>query len=81
MAKMEAFTFMAALLSVGLSAILYLSCVALLRRQRVAVGVGASSAVAEPRYSFWDPGRFAIMVAVSGLVFLTFSIVARWIIT
>lgn len=84
MAKMETLMFMAALICLGLSGLLYLWQVAVLRRRVQAVTVGADGASQNESgtgYRAWDAGRLATMTAVNGLIFLTLSIVARTVVT
>lgn len=83
MAKMENLALMAALLSLGVSGILYVLNVIALRRARLVLVTagGASQEEAGTPYQVWDAGRFATMTTISGLAFLTLSIVARWVVT
>ncbi len=82
MAKMEIFLFMAALISSGVSSVLYWWHVAALRtnRKRVrAASLGAASVEsADVKEGFWDAGRFATIISINGLLFLTLSLIARW---
>ncbi len=78
MAKMESFMFMASLISFGLSSLFYIwQVVALSRTAKLRpIGGGAVGDTAMS-YRFWEPGRFATMMAVNGLVFLALSIIGR----
>jgi ABC-type transport system involved in cytochrome c biogenesis permease subunit len=75
---MESFMFMASLISLGLSSLLYIWQVVVLSRtagvRPIRGGAVGNTALA---YRFWDPSRFATMMAVNGLVFLTLSIIGR----
>lgn len=79
MAKMEPFMFMAALISVGLAALLYLGYLFQARKSLGVVAGGSHTAVAEER--LWEPGRLATIMTVLGLVFLTLSMTFRWVAT
>lgn len=84
MAKMETYMFVAALVSVGLSGVLYLSPLTILARRRLSLsGVppGASSEVTVAAQPAWDGGRLGTMVSVTGLLFLTLCIVSRGVVT
>jgi ABC-type transport system involved in cytochrome c biogenesis permease subunit len=82
MAKMESFMFMASLISFGLSSVFYIWQVAVMSRSArvkpIAGGAVGNTALA---YRFWEPGRFATMMAVNGLVFLALSIIGRATVT
>ncbi|MBI4336300.1 MAG: cytochrome c biogenesis protein CcsA [Chloroflexi bacterium] len=85
MVKMESFFFMAALLSTGLSVLFYLWQVAALRWHRAVLVAGAASDAASTvpaaGYRPWGSGRFAAMMAVNGLLFLSLSIIGRGVAT
>ena len=81
MASMEIFMFMAALIALGLSAILYIWNLIALRKSLRKKASGDRSQAKTRGHSFLDTGRFAVILGVSGLAFLTFSIVARATIT
>lgn len=82
MAKMEPFMFMAALISLGVSAIFYIwYAVRMWRLARLGVVAGGQSSPAAEALQLWEPGRFATMMAVLGLVFLTLSMAFRWVAT
>ncbi len=82
MARMESFMFMAALIALGLSAVFYLWHFWKIRRpgssSRKVAGDSQEATVAP---GVWNPGKFAIIMAISGLVFLTLSLIARWVFT
>jgi cytochrome c-type biogenesis protein CcsB len=81
MAKMEPFMFMAALISLGVSAVFYLWYTVRMRRlSRLGVVAGGQAAPGESLL-VWEPGRFATMMAILGLVFLTLSMAFRWVAT
>ncbi|MEE9202926.1 MAG: c-type cytochrome biogenesis protein CcsB [Dehalococcoidia bacterium] len=81
MAKMEPFMFMAALISLGVSAVFYLWYATRMRRlARQGVVAGGEAAPGETLQA-WEPGRFATMMAILGLVFLTLSMTFRWVAT
>ena len=81
MARMEPFMFMAALISLGVSAVFYLWYAGRMRRlARRGVVAGGQAAPGEALL-VWEPGRFATMMAILGLVFLTLSMTFRWVAT
>jgi cytochrome c-type biogenesis protein CcsB len=78
---MEIFMFMAALIALGLSAILYIWRIVALRKSLKRNAIAGGSQAKPRRYSALDAGPFAVILGVSGLVFLTLSIIARATIT
>lgn len=80
MEKMESFTFMAALISLGLSSLFYLLQTVAVKKLQPAL-IGGASVVAGGAPRIWDFGRFATVMNVNGLVFLLFSIMTRWSVT
>ena len=81
MAKMGSFMFIAALIALGLSAVFYLWYFWKIRR----LGFSSLKVAAGPQEivvpGMWGPGKFATMMAVNSLVFLTLSIIFRWVVT
>jgi cytochrome c-type biogenesis protein CcsB len=83
MARMEGFMFMAGLICIGISAVLYLFQFFMAGRGRLAAK-GAIAGASQGRVAappLWDAGRFATMMAVNGLVFLGLSMLFRALIT
>jgi cytochrome c-type biogenesis protein CcsB len=81
MAKMEPFMFMAALISMGVSAIFYLWYTVRLRSLARQGAVSGGQATPGEALLAWEPGRFATMMAILGLVFLTLAMTFRWVTT
>jgi cytochrome c-type biogenesis protein CcsB len=78
---MEPFMFMAALFSFGVSAIFYFWYVVKMRRlSRSGVVTGGEDAPGDSLLLL-EPGRFATMMVVLGLVFLTLSMTFRTVVT
>ena len=81
MAKMEPFMFMAALISFGVSVVFYFWYVVKMRRLG-RLGIVARGEDAPGEFLIlWEPGRFATMMAVLGMVFLTLSMTFRTVVT
>lgn len=81
MAKMEPFMFMAALISLAVSAVFYVWYAIRMRRlARQGVVAGGQAAPGETLL-LWEPGRFATMMAMLGLAFLTLSMTFRAVAT
>lgn len=76
MARMESFMFMASMITFGLSSLFYVWEVVALRRRAGTVVIAGGSGEAAV-YRFWEPGRFATMMAINGLVFLALSVLGR----
>jgi len=77
MGRMEAFMFMASLIALALSALLYVWELFKLRRTLKGKIIAGASEDAAVGYSVLDVGRFATILAASATAFLTLSLVAR----
>jgi cytochrome c-type biogenesis protein CcsB len=78
---MEPFMFMAALISFGVSAIFYLWYVVRMRRLSRSGATARGEDAPGDSLLLLEPGRFATMMVVLGLVFLTLSMTFRTVVT
>ncbi|MEK7281107.1 MAG: c-type cytochrome biogenesis protein CcsB [Chloroflexota bacterium] len=78
MAKMESFMFMAALISLGIATVFYSWHFIRIRKLAKVISGGSAEAQVE---GIWQPGKFATIMAINGLIFLTLSMLFRTIVT